>query len=330
MQGLLASKHILIRQGDIFVLRTTMPFPLRESNAYIVESSDGWAVIDTGVNIPENQQRWSQALKEIGISFRHIKNIYSTHYHHDHMGLAGWLQEQSQAQVFLSKRDLDTFQTYIGGGCYYEFVKAQCLQAGWNQDLIKALADDIKNIDILMRPYPHLTPLGEGAEINLAGYRYKTYPIPGHSDGHVVFGGIENGWLLGGDNIIRHTILHLTDWPHTRLDNPLTEHLHSLQKLLIMKISLVLPGHGMSFANAAERIHLIEQHHERRKSQVLQGLQEPTSAWDLAVRLFRDNSYIHIKRLILAETLAYLNALVSERRVEVEERDGVVHYKPVL
>jgi len=85
MQGELSRKQILLKQGDIFVLKTTMPFPLRESNAYIAESDEGWVVIDTGVNIPENQYRWTQALKEIGIYFGHISKIYITHYHHDHM-----------------------------------------------------------------------------------------------------------------------------------------------------------------------------------------------------------------------------------------------------
>ncbi|HQA06503.1 MAG TPA: MBL fold metallo-hydrolase [Syntrophomonadaceae bacterium] len=329
MLGKLYRQQILLKQGDIFVLRTTMPFPLRESNVYIAESDAGWVVIDTGVNVQENQQRWTQALKEIGISFRHISKIYITHYHHDHMGLAGWLQQQSQAPVYISEWDLETFHTYIFGNNYYEAVKELCLQAGWTHELIKALAEDILSIDILMQPYPQLTPLAEGTELNLAGDRYRTYLIPGHSDGHVVFVSADHGWLLGGDNLIKHTILHLTDWPHTRLINPLIEHMQALQKLT-MKISLVLPGHGMSFSDATEKIRLIEQHHEKRKSQVLLGLKEPTPAWDLAVQLFRDNPYIHIKRLILAETLAYLNALASQQQVEIDKRNGVNYYKRVL
>lgn len=58
-------------------------------------------------------------------------------------------------------------------------------------------------------------------------------------------------------------------------------------------------------------------------------MKEPTPAWNLAVQLFRDNPYIHIKRLILAETLAYLNALASQQQVEIEKRKGVNYYKRI-
>ena len=314
----------------MYVLRNTMPFPLRENNAFIAESDKGWTVIDTGVNTQENQQRWTAALKEIGISFRNIQKIYVTHYHHDHFGLAGWLQEKSQAQVFLPQPDLDIFHTFISGDQYRMAIKNQCWQAGWDQPLTKALADDVKSIDILMQPYPFLTPLLPDTSFNLGGDHYTTYPVPGHSDGHYVFAGTDNGWLLGGDNLIKHTILHLTDWPHTRLVNPLADHLAALANLRSLDISLVLPGHGMCFSNMLERIDVIEQHHEKRKNQVLHGLNDSSSAWDLAVQLFRDNPYIHIKRLILAETLAYLNALVGQQQIMVEERDGVNYYQRVL
>lgn len=326
MRGELFRKQILYRQGDIYVLRNTMPFPLRESNAFMAESEQGWTVIDTGVNTPENQQRWTLALKEIGISFRHIQRIYITHYHHDHLGLAGWLQEKSEAQVFLPQPDLLTFNTYISSDQYYPAVKDLCLQAGWNHQLIGSLADDVKSIDVLMQPYPYLSSLPEDSQLEFGGCRYRTYPVPGHSDGHIVFIG-DNGWLLGGDNLIKHTILHLTDWPHTRLVNPLEDHLQALQKIGSLDIKLVLPGHGMCFSHLTEKIEAVIEHHEKRKSQVLQGLKGISSAWDLAVKLFGDNPYIHIKRLVLAETLAYLNALASQQQIAVEQQAGINYYK---
>ena len=127
--GELFHKGILYQQGEVYVLRNTMPFPLRENNAFIAESDKGWAVIDTGVNTRENQQRWTAALKEIGISYRHIQKIYVTHYHHDHLGLAGWLQERVKPRFSCPSPTYILFRpslTATSGSA----IRNQCFQAG--------------------------------------------------------------------------------------------------------------------------------------------------------------------------------------------------------
>jgi hypothetical protein len=83
----------------------------------------------------------------------------------------------------------------------------------------------------------------------------------------------------------------------------------------------------MCFSHLTEKIEAVIEHHEKRKNQVLQGLKGISSAWDLAVKLFGDNPYIHIKRLVLAETLAYLNALASQQQIAVEQQAGINYYK---
>ena len=42
-----------------------------------------------------------------------------------------------------------------------------------------------------------------------------------------------------GDNIVDHAILHLTDWPHTTLDNQIKAHLDGLENLLTLTINTV-------------------------------------------------------------------------------------------
>lgn len=329
MYGELYRKGILYQQDQIYVLRMAMPFPLRENNAYIAETPHGWAVIDTGVNIPENQERWLAALKEIGISLRHIKQIYLTHYHHDHLGLSGWLQDKTQADVYLPEEDLYTFNTYISTDQYRQAVEKTCRHEGWDSRLIDELSRDVQSIDPLVKPYPYLTPLTEQHSFELSENRYQLLHVPGHSDGHYVFFSSQTGHLFAGDNLVNHTILHLTDWPHTRLNDPLGYHLSALQQINHLELRWVFPGHGQCFSTLAERIDLIKQHHQKRQSQVLLGLKEPSTAWNLAQQIFRDNPYIHIKRLILAETLAYLYSLVAQKLVSVEQHQGINYYQQV-
>lgn len=325
----LRDKNILYQSEDLYVLRNFMPFPLKESNCYLADSNEGWTVIDTGVNIPSNRDIWTNALKEIGISFKQIKNIYLTHYHHDHLGLAGWIQQQSDCNVYLSSTDYNTFNTYIEGDSYYDHVKNACLNAGWSLDLVEKLSQDITEINPLIKPYPYLSIISDKQPISLGEHELITLPFPGHSDGHVVFYSNKDHLLLSGDNIVDHTILHLTDWPHTLLTNPLKAHLDEMQNLLNLPITKVLPGHGKIFSFTEEKIELINKHHFKRRQLVLDNLASPMTAWELACKIFKDSDYIHIKRLVLAETLAYLNSLIEMGLVEVDTSTTPYIYKKI-
>jgi glyoxylase-like metal-dependent hydrolase (beta-lactamase superfamily II) len=304
---------------EVHVFKTIMPFPLKDNNCFLAESDKGWVAIDTGVNMPANQAIWQYVLKQIGISFKHIDSIYLSHYHHDHIGLAGWLQQQSGAEVYMPYEDLLTFTNYVACGNYYGQVKNTCVKEGWPVKLVQDLASDINSIDRLIRPLPELKPYYENDHLYLNGQKYEILNLPGHSDGHLVFYGPDTGVLLSGDNIVNHTILQITDWPHTRLINPLDMHLAQLNNLLDMEINLVLPGHGDVFKDLGVKIHQINRHHKNRKEVIYNHLTSPCSAWELAQQMFNDSEYIHIKRLNLAETVSYLSSLVVEGRVTVTE-----------
>lgn len=306
------SKGLLRKAGNIFVIRTFMPFPLKETNAFLAEGPRGWTVVDSGVNTPENRAIWTSVLGELGIGFRQIKAIYITHHHHDHIGLAGWLQQQSEAPVYMSSPDLKTFQNLIMSGEYEERIRKNCTRAGWPAALTHELALDIAAIDPLIRPYPHLSPWTE-KDILWGGYNYQVRTVPGHSEGHLVFLSEESGLLFPGDNVVGHTILHMTDWPHDEMSSPLSQYLGALDELLKYRLNNCLPGHGKAFTNLEERVRSIKSHHNKRKLLVYEGLKnQPSTAWEIARGVFKDNRYIHIKRLFLAETLAYLQVLEEE------------------
>lgn len=314
---------------DIHVFQTVMPFPLKHNNCFLAESEHGWTVLDTGVNLPVNQELWRQVLHEIGISFKHIQSIYLSHYHHDHIGLAGWLQQQSDAEVFMPYQDLLTFNNYVANGNYYGQIRNTCIKEGWPIKLVKELTADINSIDRLIRPLPEMKPYYEEDFLYLNGEKYEIIAIPGHSDGHYMFFNQSNGILFSGDNIVGHTILHISDWPHTRLLNPLDIHMARLYEIANDSIRFVLPGHGEVFNDLGERIHLIKGHHYKRKQLIYSHLTSPCTAWELAGRTFAQSEYIHIKRLNMAETLAYLSSLINEGKVKWDEHQGRNIYRRI-
>ena len=74
-----------------------MPIALDHINIYLLEDNDGWVLIDTGMSDPVSIETWEIILKEYTTK-RPIKKIIGTHFHPDHVGLAGWLIERTDAE----------------------------------------------------------------------------------------------------------------------------------------------------------------------------------------------------------------------------------------
>ena len=86
---------------NIYQLRQPLPFTLNHVNCYLLRDSDGWTILDAGLNRPELRERWLAAWHELSIAPHTVRRIVLTHMHPDHFGLAGWLQEQTGADMLL-------------------------------------------------------------------------------------------------------------------------------------------------------------------------------------------------------------------------------------
>ena len=68
-----------------------LPFQLDHINLWILDDIDDTVVIvDTGVSDPLTQGLW-QRIAEIRPGHQLRGRLFCTHFHPDHMGLAGWL-----------------------------------------------------------------------------------------------------------------------------------------------------------------------------------------------------------------------------------------------
>ena len=76
-----------VRPG-IFWARLALPFRLDHVNLYLVEDGAGLALIDTGIDNPPSRAAW-EALIGGPLKGRRLTRLIATHFHPDHIGLAG-------------------------------------------------------------------------------------------------------------------------------------------------------------------------------------------------------------------------------------------------
>src|SRR5690242_2935880 len=74
-------------------LRMPLPFQLNHINLWLVEDGPGWAIVDTGVGLPEVRALWEQIFAG-RLGGRSVTRVVVTHFHPDHMGNAAWLMER--------------------------------------------------------------------------------------------------------------------------------------------------------------------------------------------------------------------------------------------
>ena len=85
-------KLIQVAQG-VQWLRLPLPYRLDHVNVYLIEDEDGWTVLDTGLGTDACRAAWDAVLSG-PMAGQRLTSMIVTHYHPDHVGLAGWLAER--------------------------------------------------------------------------------------------------------------------------------------------------------------------------------------------------------------------------------------------
>ena len=96
---------------NIGVTQVTIPLPFRLNhvNCFLAEGARGWTIIDAGLNTKVSRDSWQPIIAKHG-----VKDIILTHYHPDHFGYAGTLQQLTDAEVWMTKVDAVQWPNLLG------------------------------------------------------------------------------------------------------------------------------------------------------------------------------------------------------------------------
>lgn len=305
----------------IEIITHKLPFRLNHVNCFLAEGEDGHLVIDAGLHNEETIALWDSVLQD-----KDVTDILITHYHPDHFGYAGALQQKHKARVFMSKVDADNSRSAWGDKLLNNLL-TKYKQSGIPQNISTEMLENTKTFIPKVTPFPEINHYYEEYErFKIGKYEYEVIFTPGHSDGLVTFYNKDKNVLISTDHILPRITPNISYWFYGD-QNPLKTYLQSLEKVRTLDAEYVIPSHGKPFYNANKRIDEIIQHHDERLDETLDKIKGNHTVHRICNALFQFELTVHETRFAIGETIAHLEYLRQKNELVRTEVDGVWHYE---
>ena len=213
---------------EIKTIRLSMPYRLGSVNCYLVETSNGCILIDTGSS--NQRAELEKELESAGCQSGDLGLIILTHGDFDHTGNCAYLRERFGAQIAMHAQDSAMLER---GDMFAGRRKGNNI---FTRNLAPILFGFGKRERI--RPDIHLE---DGADLAEYGFDAKVLHLPGHSKGSI-------GILTASGDLICGDLFDNTEEPalSTLMDDSAAAQA-SLEKLGTLEIHAVYPGHGEPF-----------------------------------------------------------------------------------
>jgi glyoxylase-like metal-dependent hydrolase (beta-lactamase superfamily II) len=313
---------------DFYRITLPMPFRLRHVHIHVLVHNGKVALFDTGINIPESFQVLDAALATLGKTAGNIDQIFLTHFHADHCGIAGEIQKRSGALVRLSAIDEQRLQNNNRLEDLVERIRNFCLCQGLPQ---KALDNLIKQMPVFQKatiPFRvdcHLKPYSRHT---LGDRILEIIPATGHTSGQMCFYFPKERVLLAGDHILPEITPNLSSDPFQLDYRPLRSFLHSLESIRDLPVRMVYPAHGGPFRDLKKRVDEIMDHHAERTRLIVETLQDKgKTAFEVSEDIFGADLPDFDQFLALNETYVHVLDLIDNGIVTSEEKGGIVLYQ---
>ncbi len=300
----------------ITTLRIPNPFFEGRNRVYIIHS-DPVTVIDTGIATERAQKELRQAFQKHDISVADIGRVILTHKHIDHVGSAWWIQQESDAEIYIHEVEAKAISDVDPEGHRWRSVIRDRFTT-WNVPKSARPSEETSSGISWNIQSARPTPITGGQTIDLGGVGLEVIHTPGHTKGSVCLK--YGSKLFSGDHILPDISPNIGggDLTHSGL---LADFMTSLRvcREMAAEIDEVFPGHGDPFSTLDERSQELESHHEDRLDQVTAILNEngPQSVYSVAKKLFGEIRDMHVV-LGCAEAQAHLDCLVDEGRATAD------------
>lgn len=313
---------------NVYKVSLSIPVPLKAINIYLFKGSDGWSIVDCGFHDQESEMAWHHAFSKLHIDYDEVSQIVVTHYHPDHYGGAGWLQQITGAPVYMLDKEKKNIDRVWHDKSYPTQIKQFFQDYGMPEQIAIQIEEEHISRYSAVSPHPkRISLLSSGDEIQLGDYRFKTIWSPGHTEGLMTLWGEEEALFLANDLVLPKITPNISFNPDS-VANPLNDFITSLRNIRDLPAEKTLPGHRQIIVNLRERVdEIIEHHHERldHVKNILRNKQDSSGnvvpAWEISKELFGPLKEPVQHRFAFAETLSHLEYLVHSNQIKKIQAD---------
>jgi glyoxylase-like metal-dependent hydrolase (beta-lactamase superfamily II) len=317
-------------------LRMPLPAALDHINLWLLEDGDDWVIVDTGFANDETRALWRTLFKE-QMGGRPAPRIIVTHFHPDHSGLAGWLCEQHDAQLWISRTEWLMHKMLMfddagrNSGFQAEFYRLNGLNAGDAYKMVKR-GNAYQWVSV---EAPHdFHRLTDGEEFDVGGRSWRVIVGTGHAPEHVSLFCEELRVLISGDQILPRITPNITLPGSQPTTNPLDDYLTSIDRFRqLPEDTLVLPSHILPFQSLHKRVEQLQRHHADRLGEILDAVDRPMTAAEVIPVMFGANRDFGLfeRGFAMGEALAHLAYLEKQGRLRrSQDSDGLFRYAPAV
>ncbi len=315
----------------VFWLRMPLPFSLDHINLWVLDGGDHWVVVDTGVNSPAVADHWRTLLAG-PLAGKPVGRIVVTHYHPDHVGLAGWLSRKTGAPLLMTRGEF-MLARVLTLDCAPEVpadVIAFHAAAGWSEaDIARMEAAGwgrfARGVARLPTGYRRLR---DEEVVEIGGRRWQVVVGSGHSPEHGCLFSPADGILISGDQVLPRITSNVSVYPTEPGADPLGEWLASIDRLRGLPAdTLVLPAHNEPFTGLHARLDQLAADHQDKLDRLAAFLTVPRTAVECFPTLFGRRIAAEEMQMATGEALAHLGWLLHRGLVTAEADGRVNRYR---
>ncbi|WP_101340166.1 MBL fold metallo-hydrolase [Cereibacter azotoformans] len=294
-------------------LRLPLPMQLDHVNVFALDDGDGWTLVDTGFDSKRGRAIWERLMAG-PLGGRPVRRVIVTHYHPDHVGLAGWFQSMGAELVttrtsWLYARMLVLDVQEVPAAETLDFWRGAGMPPAM---LAERAAERPFNFSDMVAPLPlGFTRIVEGSELVAGGRRWRVRIGHGHAPEHATLWSLDDDLVLGGDQLLPGISANIGVYASEPEADPLADWLESCRAFQAHAEArhLVLPGHKLPFTGLPLRLRQMIENHEGALDRLRAHLVEPRTAVQCFVPLFGRELTGTAYGMGLVEAVAHLNHL---------------------